>query len=34
MTEFKVKYIAQVQKYMNYIDKNLKEIKRDFSLEV
>ncbi len=26
VTEFKVKYISQVQKYMNYIDKNIKEI--------
>jgi len=26
ITEFKVEYIAQVQKYMNYIDKNIKEI--------
>ena len=25
VTEFKVEYISQVQKYMNYIDKNLKE---------
>lgn len=25
-TEFKVEYISQVQKYMNYIDKNVKEI--------
>ena len=26
VTEFRVEYIAQVQKYMNYIDKNVKEI--------
>lgn len=26
VTEFKVEYIAQVQKYMNYIDKNVKVI--------
>lgn len=26
VTEFKVEYIAQVGKYMNYIDKNIKEI--------
>jgi len=26
ITEFKVDYISQVQKYMNYIDKNIKEI--------
>ena len=26
VSEFKVEYISQVQKYMNYIDKNIKEI--------
>ena len=26
VTEFKAEYISQVQKYMNYIDKNIKEI--------
>ncbi len=26
VTEFKVEYISQVKKYMNYIDKNIKEI--------
>ena len=26
ITEFKVEYISQVQKYMNFIDKNIKEI--------
>lgn len=26
ITEFKVEYISQVQKYMNYIDKNIKKI--------
>ncbi len=26
VTKFKVEYISQVQKYMNYIDKNIKEI--------
>ena len=26
ITEFKVEYISQVQKYMNYIDRNIKEI--------
>ena len=26
ITEFKVEYISQVQKYMNYIDKNIKEV--------
>ena len=29
VTEFKVEYISQVQKYMNYIDKNIKEISND-----
>ena len=29
VTEFKVEYIAQVQKYMNYIDKNVKETTND-----
>ena len=26
VTEFKVEYISQVQKYMNYIDKNIKGV--------
>ena len=26
ITDFKAQYISQVQKYMNYIDKNIKEI--------
>ena len=26
VTEFKVEYISQVQKYMNYVDKNIKEL--------
>ena len=26
ITEFKVEYISRVQKYMNFIDKNIKEI--------
>ena len=26
ITKFKVEYISQVKKYMNYIDKNIKEI--------
>ena len=26
LAEFKAEYISQVQKYMNYIDKNVKEI--------
>ena len=25
VTEFKAEYISQVQKYMNYVDKNIKE---------
>ena len=29
ITEFKVEYISQVQKYMNYIDKNIKQITND-----
>ena len=29
ITEFKVEYIAQVQKYMNYIDKNVKTIEEN-----
>ena len=26
LAEFKAEYISQVQKYMNYIDKNVKDI--------
>ena len=26
VTEFKTEYISQVQKYMNYVDKNIKEL--------
>ena len=26
VTEFKAEYISQVQKYMNYIDRNIKEL--------
>lgn len=29
VTEFKVEYISQVQKYMNYIDKNIKTIEEN-----
>ena len=29
-----VEYIAQVQKYMNYIDKNIKEITNDSTIEI
>ena len=34
VTEFKVEYIAQVQKYMNYIDKNLKEINNNNTIGI
>ena len=34
VTEFKVEYIAQVQKYMNYIDKNVKEISNDSTIGI
>ena len=34
VTEFKVEYIAQVQKYMNYIDKKLKEKINDNTIEI
>ena len=34
VTEFKVKYIAQVQKYMNYIDKNVKETTNDNTIGI
>lgn len=29
ITEFKAEYISQVQKYMNYVDKNIKELNND-----
>ena len=29
VTEFKIEYISQVQKYMNYIDKNIKTIEEN-----
>lgn len=32
--EFKVEYIAQVQKYMNYIDKNVKEISNNSTIGI
>ncbi len=32
VTEFKVEYISQVQKYMNYIDKNVKEISNNLTI--
>ena len=34
VTEFKVEYISQVQKYMNYIDKNVKEISNNDTIGV
>ena len=34
VTNFKVEYIAQVQKYMNYIDKNIKEISNDNTMGI
>ena len=34
VTEFKVEYISQVQKYMNYIDKNVKEISNNHTMGI
>ena len=34
VTEFKVEYISQVQKYMNYVDKNIKEISNDNTMGI
>lgn len=34
ITEFKVEYISQVQKYMNYIDKNIKEISNNDTIGI
>ena len=34
VTEFKVEYISQVQKYMNYIDKNVKEINNNSTIGI
>ena len=34
VTEFKVEYIAQVQKYMNYIDKNIKGVTNDITIGI
>ena len=34
VTEFKVEYIAQVQKYMNYIDKNIKGTTNDSTIGI
>ena len=34
VTEFKVEYISQVQKYMNFIDKNVKEINNNNTMGI
>ena len=34
ITEFKVEYISQVQKYMNYIDKNVKEFSNNNTMGI
>ena len=34
VTEFKAEYISQVQKYMNYIDKNIKEIENNSTIGI
>jgi len=34
ITEFKVEYISQVQKYMNYIDKNIKEVSNNSTIGI
>ena len=34
VTQFKVEYISQVQKYMNYIDKNIKEISNNNTMGI
>ena len=34
VTQFKVEYISQVQKYMNYIDKNVKEINNNNTIGI
>ena len=34
VTEFKVEYISQVQKYMNYIDSNIKEISNNNTIGI
>ena len=34
VTEYKVEYISQVQKYMNYIDKNIKEISNNDTMGI
>ena len=34
VTEFKVEYISQVQKYINYIDKNIKEASNNSTIGI
>ena len=34
VTEFKVEYISQVQKYMNYIDKNIKGVSNNNTIGI
>ena len=34
VTEFKVEYISQVQKYMNYIDKNIKQVSNNNTIGI
>ena len=34
VTEFKAEYISQVQKYMNYIDKNVKEVNNNSTIGI
>ena len=34
VTEFKVEYISQVQKYMNYIDGNIKEVNNNNTIGI
>ena len=34
VVEFKVEYISQVQKYMNYVDKNIKEINHNNTIGI
>lgn len=34
VTEFKAEYISQVQKYMNYVDKNVKEVSNNSTIGI
>ena len=34
VTQFKIEYISQVQKYMNYVDKNIKEISNNNTMGI